>query len=122
MTLHEQDKTACILNRKKMLEARRVSSLPCNFTDFYNNWGSWDEDIKMFLTTIREKGQWAFSASFYFWSAVKPNTLFEKFFLTLAKQYKHKGTVTIEVKPCQYLDTTWDIIFFILPYCDTVGL
>jgi hypothetical protein len=56
MTLHKQDKTACILNRKKTLEARQVGELPHNFIDFYDNWGMWDEDIKMFLNTIREKG------------------------------------------------------------------
>jgi hypothetical protein len=76
----------------------------------------------MFLNTIREKGQRAFTASFYFWSTVQPNALFKKSLLKMAKQSKYKGTVAIEVEPCQYLDTTRDIIFFNLPYCDAVGL
>jgi hypothetical protein len=40
----------------------------------------------------------------------------------MAKQSQHKGTVSIELKSCQYLDTTRDIIFFNLPFCDVVGL
>jgi hypothetical protein len=40
----------------------------------------------------------------------------------MAKQSQHKGSVLIEWKPCQYLDTTRDIIFFNLPFCDAVGL
>ncbi len=122
MTLQEQDKTACILNRKKTLKAQRVGELPCNFTNFDDDWGMWDEDIKMFLNTIREKGQQAFIASFYFQRNVEPNVSFEKTLLKMAKQSKHKGTVVIEVKPCQYLDTTWEIMFFNLPYCNAVGL
>jgi hypothetical protein len=43
--LQERDKSACILNRQKSLEAKRVSDLPCNFMDFYNKWGLWEEDI-----------------------------------------------------------------------------
>jgi hypothetical protein len=61
----------------------------------------WDEDIKMFLNTIREKGQWALTASFYFRSNVEPKVLFEKTLLKMAKQSKHKGMVVIKVKPCQ---------------------
>ncbi len=76
----------------------------------------------MFLNTIREKGQLAFTASFYFWSNVKPKVFFEKTLLKMAKQSKLKGMVVIEVEPCQYLDTTWEIMFFNLPYCDAVGL
>jgi hypothetical protein len=37
--LQERDKSACILNRRKILEARRVSDLPRDFTDFYDEWG-----------------------------------------------------------------------------------
>ena len=122
MTLHKQDKTACILNRKKTLKAQRVGELPCNFTNFDDDWGMWDEDIKMFLNSIREKGQRAFTASFYFRSNIEPKVLFEKTLLKMAKQSKHKGTVVIKVKPCQYLDTTREIMFFNLPYCDAVGL
>ncbi len=99
-----------------------MGELPCNFTDFNDDWGMWDEDIKMFLNTIREKGQRAFTTFFYFRSNVEPKVLFEKNLLKMAKQSKHKGTVLIEVKPCQYLDTTRDIMFFNLPYCDAVCL
>jgi hypothetical protein len=76
----------------------------------------------MFLNKIKEKGQQAFTASFYFWSTVETNTLFEKSLLKMANQSKHKGTVSMEVKPCQYLDTTRDIRFFNLPYYDAIGL
>jgi hypothetical protein len=82
----------------------------------------WDEDIKMFLNSIREKGQRAFTTSFYFRSNIEPKVLFEKTLLKMAKQSKHKGTVVIKVKPCQYLDTTREIMFFNLPYCNAVGL
>jgi hypothetical protein len=34
--LHERDKSACILNRKKTLEVKKVSNLPRDFTDFYD--------------------------------------------------------------------------------------
>jgi hypothetical protein len=37
--LQERDKSVCILNRQKSLEAKHVSNLPCNFTDFYDKWG-----------------------------------------------------------------------------------
>jgi len=40
----------------------------------------------------------------------------------MAKQSQHKGTVSMERKPCQHLDTTRDIIFFNLPFCDAIGL
>ena len=120
--LQERDKTACILNRRKTLEAKRVSDFPRDFTDFYDEWGLWEEDIKMFLNTIKEKGQRSFSASFYFRCAGDPEALFAKTLLKMAKQSAHKGTVAIEVKPCQHLDTTRDIIFFNLPFCDAVGL
>ena len=120
--LHERDKSACILNRKKTLEAKKVSNLPRDFTDFYDKWGLWEEDIKMFLNTIKDKGQRTFTASFYFRCSSDPATLFAKTLLKMAKQSQHKGLVSIEVKPCQYLDTTRDIIFFNLPFCDAVGL
>jgi hypothetical protein len=113
---------ACILNRKKSLEARRVSNLPRGFTDFYDDWGLWDEDIKMFLNTIKEKGQRSFTASFYFCCSGDPAALFAKTLLKMAKQTHHKGTVSIELKPCQHLDTTRDILFFNLPFCDARGL
>ncbi len=120
--LQERDKSACILSRLKSLEAKRMTNLPCNFTDFYDEWGLWEENIKMFLNTIKDKGQRYFTALFYFRSSVNPEVLFAKTLLKMAKQSQHKGTVLIELKPCQYLDTTCDIIFFNLPFCDAVGL
>jgi hypothetical protein len=90
--------------------------------DFYDEWGLWEEDIKMFLNTIKDKEQRTFTASFYFRCSSDPATLFAKTLLKMAKQSQNKGLVSIEVKPCQYLDTTRDIIFFNLPFCDAVGL
>jgi hypothetical protein len=95
-----------------------VSKLPLELTSFYDNWCIWDDDIKMVLKTIRVDAQCAFMASFYFKCNIEPKTLFEKTLLKMAKQSKHKGTVVIVVKPCQYLDTTWEIMFIKLPYCD----
>ena len=120
--LQERDKSACVLNRRKTLEARRVSDLPRDFTDFYDEWGLWDEDIRSFLNTIKDKGQRSFQASFYFRCSGDPEVLFAKTLLKMAKQSQHKGTVSIERKPCQHLDTTREIIFFNLPFCDAVGL
>jgi len=120
--LQERDKSACILNRRKTLEAKRVSDLPRDFTDFYDDWGLWEEDIHMFLNTIKDKGQRTFQASFYFRCSDDPDALFAKTLLKMAKQSQHKGTISIERKPCQHLDTTRDIIFFNLPFCDAVGL
>ena len=104
--LQERDKSACILNRHKTLVARRVSDLPRDFTDFYDEWGLWEEDIRMFLNTIKDKGQRTFQASFYFRCSGDPDALFAKTLLKMAKQSQHKGTVSIERKPCQHLDTT----------------
>jgi hypothetical protein len=121
--LQEQDKMACVLNRRKTLEARRVSDLPRDFTSFYDEWGLWEEDIRMFLNTIKDKGQCTFQASFYFRCSGDPDALFAKTLLKMAKhQSQHKGTVSIERKPCQHLDTTREILFFNLPFCDAVGL
>jgi hypothetical protein len=103
--LQERDKS-CVLNRRKTLEARRVSNLPRDFTDFYDEWGLWEEDIRMFLNTIKDKGQRTFQASFYFRCSGDPDSLFAKTLLKMAKQSQHKGTVSIERKPCQHLDTT----------------
>jgi hypothetical protein len=99
-----------------------VSGLPRDFTDFYDKWGLWEEDIKMFLNTIKDKGQQTFTASFYFRCSSDPAALFSKTLLKMAKQSQHKGTVLIKWKPCQYLDTTRDIIFFNLPFYGAVGL
>ena len=120
--LQERDKLSCILNRKKTLEAKRVNDLPRDFTDLYDEWGLWEEDIKMFLNTIKNKGQRTFTVSFYFCCSGDPAALFAKTLLKMAKQSQHKSMVSIELKPCQYLDTTRDIIFFNLPFCDVVGL
>jgi hypothetical protein len=106
LVLQERDKSACVLNRRKTLEARRVSDLPRDFTGFYDEWGLWEEDIRMFLNTIKDKGQRTFQASFYFRCSGDPDALFAKTLLKMAKQSQHKGTVSIERKPCQHLDTT----------------
>ncbi len=99
-----------------------MSDLPRDFTDFYDEWGLWEEDIRMFLNTIKDMGQHTFQASFYFRCSGDPDALFAKTLLKMAKQLQHKGTVSIERKPCQHLDTTREILFFNLPFCDTVGL
>jgi hypothetical protein len=41
--LHERDKKACYLNRKKSLEASKATDFPKDFTDFYDDLGVWDE-------------------------------------------------------------------------------
>ena len=87
---------ACILNRKKTLEAKKVSDLPRDFTDFCDDWGLWEEDIKMFLNTTKDKGQRTFTASFYFRCSSDPAALFAKTLLKMAKQSQHKGSVSIE--------------------------
>ena len=122
LVLQERDKPACILNRRKTLEVKRLSNLPRDFTDFYDKWRLWEEDIKMFLNTIKDKGHRTFTASFYFQCSGDPNALFAKTLLKMTKQSQHKGTVSIKLKLCQYLDTTRDIIFFNLPFCNAVGL
>ncbi len=40
----------------------------------------------------------------------------------MATQTKIKGTMMVEMKLCQCLDTAWDFIFFNLPFCDVIGL
>ncbi len=50
--LHEHDKKARFVNKKKSLEAYKVTDLPCDFTDFYDKWGEWDETVRAFLNTI----------------------------------------------------------------------
>ena len=64
----------------------------------------------------------SFTGSFYFRCEWDPAQLFEKTLLKMMSQKKHKGTIAIELKPCQHLDTTWDIIFFNLPLCSDEGL
>jgi hypothetical protein len=53
------------------------------------------------------------------WEPVKQ---FKKTLLKMAGQTKHKGTITIKVNPCQYLDTECAIIFFNLPFSSAQGL
>ena len=58
----------------------------------------------MFLNTIKEKGQRSFTSLFYFHCSGNPEALFAKTLLKMAKQSDHKGTVMIELKPCQHLN------------------
>ncbi len=60
--------------------------------------------------------------SFNFRSKWDPAALLEKTSLKMATQMKIKGTITVEMKPCQCLDTARNIIFFNLPFCDATGL
>jgi hypothetical protein len=41
--LHERDKRACFLNKKKLLKAHKAMDFPRDFTNFYDDWGKWDE-------------------------------------------------------------------------------
>jgi hypothetical protein len=50
--LHERDKKACFVNKKKSLEAYKATDFPHDFTDFYNKWGKWDEMVRAFLNAI----------------------------------------------------------------------
>ena len=59
---------------------------------------------------------------FNFRSDWDPAALLEKTSLKMATQTKIEGTMPIEMKPCQCLDTMQDIIFFNLPFCDAIGL
>jgi hypothetical protein len=58
--LHERDKKACYLNRKKSLEVSKATDFPKDFTDFYDNWGVWDERIKAFANNIPADKSWSF--------------------------------------------------------------
>jgi hypothetical protein len=46
----------------------------------------------------------------------------EKTSLKMATQMTHKGAMMVEMKPCQCLDTTREIIFFNLPFCNPISL
>jgi hypothetical protein len=50
--LHEHNKKACFMNKKKSFDTYKVSDFPRNFTDFYDNLGKWDEMVRAFLNTI----------------------------------------------------------------------
>jgi len=96
---HERDKTACFVNTAKSLEAKKLTDLPQDFTDFHNDWGKWDEPMKSFLSTMpKDKGR-SFTGSFYFRSTWEPEKLFEKTLLKMAGPTKLKGTITIGVMP-----------------------
>jgi hypothetical protein len=113
--LHERDKMACFLNGKKTLEAHKATDFLRDFTDFYDNWGKWDQPIKSFLDTIPVNKSHSFAGSFYLCSKWDPCTLFEKTLLKMVSQKKHKGTTVIKLKPCQHLDTSRDIFFSTFP-------
>jgi hypothetical protein len=120
--LHEHNKKACFVNKKKSLEAYKVMDFPHNFTDFYNEWGKWDETVRAFLNTILVDKSRSFMGSFYFRCEWDPAQLVEETLLKMASQKKYKGTIAIELKPCQHLNTTRGIIFFNLPFCSDKGL
>ncbi len=99
-----------------------MKDLPQDFTDFYDEWGLWDKRTRAFLNTIPEGKLRLFSASFWFKCKMLPRTLFKKTFLKTAGQKKLKGSIMVEMKPCQHLDTAREIIFFQVPNCDATGL
>jgi hypothetical protein len=121
-TLQERDKYARLLSRNKKEEVFKAKDLPQDFTDFYDEWGLWDERTQAFLNTIPEGKSRLFSASFWFKCKMLPKTLFEKTFLKMAGQKKLKGPITVEMKPCQHLNTAREIIFCQVPNCDATGL
>jgi hypothetical protein len=64
--LHERDKNACYLNRMKSLEASKATDFPKDFTDFYDDWGVWDKQIKAFANNIPTNKSQLFSVLFNF--------------------------------------------------------
>jgi hypothetical protein len=64
--LHERDKKACYLNRMKSLEASKATDFPKYITDFYDDWGVWDECFKAFTNNIPADRSRLFSVSFNF--------------------------------------------------------
>jgi hypothetical protein len=103
-------------------EAFKAKDLPQDFTDFYDEWGLWDDRTQSFLNTIPEGKSRSFSASFWFKCKMLPKVLFEKTFLKMAGQKKLKGSIAVEMKPCQHLDTAREIIFFQVPSYNAIGL
>ncbi len=75
-TLQERDKHARLLSRNKKEEAFKAKDLPQDFTDFYNEWGLWDNRTQSFLNTIPEGKSRFFSASFWFKCEMLPKVLF----------------------------------------------
>ena len=120
--LHECNKKACFVNKKKSLEAYKAMDFPHNFTDFYNKWGKRDETVLAFFNTILADKLRSFTGSLNFRCEWDPAQLVEKTLLKMASQKKYKGVIAIELKPCQHLNTTRDIIFFKLPFCSNEGL
>ncbi len=120
--LHKRNKRACFLNKKKLLKAHKATDFPRDFTDFHDDWGKWDKLVRAFPNTIPADKSRSFMGSFYFRCEWDPAQLFKKTLLKMVSQKKHKGTIAIELKPCQHLDTMWDIIFFNLPFCSNKGL
>ena len=96
--LKEQDKTACFVNSTKSLIANKLTDFPKDFTDFYDNWGVWEEPLKSFLNTMPAGRGRSLSGSFYFRSTWDPDKLFEKVLLRMAAVAKIKGTITINMK------------------------
>jgi hypothetical protein len=121
-TLQERDKHARLLSCNKKEEAFKAKDLPRDFTNFYDEWGLWDEQTQAFLNTIPEGKSRSFSASFWFKCEMLLKTLFEKTFLKMTGQKKLKGSIMVEMKPCQHLDTSREIIFFQVPNCNATGL
>jgi hypothetical protein len=120
--LQECNKTACFVNAAKTLEAHKLANFPQDFTEFHDEWGQWDKPMKSFLNMMpKDRGQLV-TGSFYFQSKWEPIKLFEKTLFKMAGQTKHKGTIMIQVKQCQYLDTEPAVIFSNLLYCSVQGL
>ena len=120
--LHKRDKMACFVNGAKTLQAYKAMDFPRDFIYFHNSWGKYDELVFSFINTLPQGKGKPFTGSFYFQSKWEPAQLFEKTLLKMAGQNKHKSTATIEVKPCQYLDTSQEIIVFNTPFCLAQGL
>jgi hypothetical protein len=121
-TLQERDKHARLLSHNKKEEAFKVKDILQDFTDFYDEWGLWDKQTQAFLNTTPKGRLRSFSASFWFKCEMLPKTLFNEAFLKMAGQKKLKGSIMVEMKPSQHLDTAREIIFFQVPNCNATGL
>jgi hypothetical protein len=74
--LHERDKKARFVNKKKSLEAYKATDFPRDFTDFYDEWGKWDETVSAFLNTIPADKLRSFTGSFFSGvSGIQPSLL-----------------------------------------------
>ncbi len=74
--LQERNDTACFLNAAKSLAAKKLMDFPCNFTDFHDDWGCWDEPMKSFLNTLPKDKARSFTGLFYFRSKWEADKLF----------------------------------------------